>query len=208
MNEQQLLDQITARAAELDWNAFETYWLKAVSDFYSPQGLSRTAIKDTAGYKLGQTLGSDLAVKSGHAKRSSEFILTRTDDPPAKITGEHLIALGSSNAANCGAKKQWFTVDLYRTVAGTHVAHVKYRGGSGLREEPIDCVYTGKTPAALMQRLDAVDTEDDFVTGWPHATGDFVARHATVCDYADKEYRDVLEKCRAVLAPDEPETIL
>lgn len=142
----------------------------------------------------------------------TEYILTRTDLAPAKINGEQLAELASSNAALSGpdaANKQWFTITLYKTVAGTHVAHVKYRGGSKLREEPVDMVYTGKTAEELMSKIDAIDTDADFVTGWPTETNpEWMRRHETVCDFADRQFREVREKARAILVPfEEPEII-
>lgn len=142
----------------------------------------------------------------------TEFILTRTHQPPAKITGEKLAAIKSSNAslANvASSNRQWVLLDLYCTQAGTHVAHIQYRGGSRLREQPVDYVCTGKTGAELMRKLDAIDTEEEFVTGWPNEVNpDFIKRHETVCDYADLQYREVLEEARKVLTPnEEPEII-
>lgn len=143
----------------------------------------------------------------------TEYILTRSNAPPAKLTGECLGQFRSSNADVPDAEtaaKQWFLLDLYRTVAGTYVAHIRYRAGRKLRrEQPLDVVYTDKSGAHLMMTLDGIDTEKTFVGGWPNSVyPEYQERHRTCCEFAENQFADVLEQARKVLTPhEEPEEI-
>lgn len=139
-----------------------------------------------------------------------QFTLTRTGLPPASLVGE---SLGSVSSINAGLRDretsavQWFVVDLYRTQAGTYVAHVQYRAGSRLgREHPVDRVWTAGSAEAILANLGAISAASEFVRGWPGAGEpdanrgkDFTAQHKSVCQYAGEQWRDVLGKLRGLL---------
>jgi hypothetical protein len=135
----------------------------------------------------------------------TDFILTRTSEPSAKITGELTGSAQSRNADSPtkeSSNRQWFLVDVYRTTKGTFVAHVKYRAGSKLgREEPCDMVVVAPSGEVLFDKLKAIVASEEFVVGWPgdgmpeHNGGrDFTSHDASVCKFADLEWENLLER--------------
>jgi hypothetical protein len=67
--ERQLVAELRKRAsAGQDWNAFDTFWLRAVADFYDAQGLSRQESRQTIVYRIAQDLSARLAVAAGLAR--------------------------------------------------------------------------------------------------------------------------------------------
>lgn len=134
-----------------------------------------------------------------------EFILTRSSEIPAKITGT---LVGSSASKNSEipdretSNRQWFTMDVYRLDSGTYVAHVKYRAGSRIsREEPCDRVYTGPDGGSLLNSLQSLDPVVEFVVGWPgdghpdqNHGRDFRKHDKSVCQYAEIEWENLLER--------------
>jgi hypothetical protein len=51
-----------------DWNAFSNFWLPQVAEFYKKRGLTRSEIRATILYRVGQDLGSRLAFAAGLAQ--------------------------------------------------------------------------------------------------------------------------------------------
>jgi hypothetical protein len=67
--ERKLVAKLTRQAKEVgDWNEFENYWTRAVTDFYAGSGLSRKQARATGVYRIAQDLGSRLAVQAGIAR--------------------------------------------------------------------------------------------------------------------------------------------
>lgn len=134
------------------------------------------------------------------------YTLNRTGETPATLTGVHLGTVSSSNAATPDretSSKQWFTIDLYRTAAGTTVAHVQYRAGSKLgRETPVDCVESSRNAASLFDSIG----EDDFVHGWPgegspdaNRGRDFTSHHASVMQHGKQQLNEAVTAAMALL---------
>lgn len=98
------------------------------------------------------------------------YTLNRTGETPATLTGVHLGTVSSSNASTPSKEttaKQWFIIDLYRTAAGTTVAHMQYRAGSKLgREVPVDRVLSSPEADKLITALYGLAITE-FITGWP-----------------------------------------
>lgn len=134
-----------------------------------------------------------------------EYTLTRHREIPAKITGTLLGSSASRNydmAEKESSSRQWFTLDVYKTESGIHVAHVKYRAGSRIsREEPCDMVYTAPDGGSLLTRLNGLDPVAEFVVGWPgdghpdeNYGKDFRKQDQSVCRFAQSEWDNLLEK--------------
>lgn len=132
-----------------------------------------------------------------------EITLDRTGDRPATFRGELISSFKSTNASVADkdtSTKQWFVLDLYRTVTGTHIAHIRYRAGSKLgREVPKDVLYTAKSLTDLFDVVKMIPPADTFVT--PRADisqraplEDAARWHETNCRYATKEFTDMLHK--------------
>ena len=68
-DERKLVSRLKRRAkSHSDWNDFENYWTHAVADFYDRRGMSRSASRRTAVYRIAQDLGSRIAVSQGLAQ--------------------------------------------------------------------------------------------------------------------------------------------
>jgi hypothetical protein len=64
--ERQLVERLRRRArTHPDWCGFGTYYLRAVTDFYDPRGLSRKAVVQTAVFRIAQDLSSRLGIAAG-----------------------------------------------------------------------------------------------------------------------------------------------
>jgi len=69
--ERKLVSRLKRRATtHPDWNDFENYWLKAVAGLYEGRGLTRREVTRTVAWRIGQDLGSRLAVEAGLARIS------------------------------------------------------------------------------------------------------------------------------------------
>lgn len=144
-----------------------------------------------------------------------EFTLERTDNIPAKITGQFIGTVSSANYAipdRETSSKQWFVIDLYRTDArGTYVAHVHYRAGSKLgRENPIDRVVTAADPVGLIAALNAAPITD-YVTGWPEKGDpaanrgrDYRSNHANVMEYGESQFAEAIDAAELLLGAKPP----
>lgn len=70
-------------ASNPQWHEYHNAWQPEVERLYSPRGLSRREILETVVYRVGQDLGSRLAIAQGKARRSDyrddleRLILTR-----------------------------------------------------------------------------------------------------------------------------------
>ena len=146
-----------------------------------------------------------------------EFKLSRTDEPPALITGELIGQFKSSNTTAAGYQqsRQWFEIDVYTTTKGTWVAHVRYRAGERIRrEKPRDIVILAKSAAELVDKLDAFKPVEEFVTGWPEGGApaandgrDLRRNHADVCRYAEEQWKDIVDKISDATDAEAPEII-
>ena len=63
-----VMRELMANSSRRDWSAFRNYWISRVDEFYSARGLSRREIQRSLLYRIGQDLGSRLAVASGVAR--------------------------------------------------------------------------------------------------------------------------------------------
>ena len=66
--ERTLMGELKSRAARQDWTEYSNFWMTRVHDFYSARGLSRPEIQKSVLYRIGQDLGSRLAVSAGLAR--------------------------------------------------------------------------------------------------------------------------------------------
>ncbi|MFM9961425.1 MAG: hypothetical protein ACKV2Q_09380 [Planctomycetaceae bacterium] len=67
--EQKLISDLRSAAKKAkDWSSFSNLWMPKVSEFYSPLGLTRPQIRQTAGYRVAQDLDSRLAIANGQAR--------------------------------------------------------------------------------------------------------------------------------------------
>jgi len=143
-----------------------------------------------------------------------EFILSRTDQPPAKITGTQIGIARSSNAAPVSGEippggRQAFWIVLYLLASAKIVAHVMYRAGSQLgREEPVDDVVVGVNAADLMAKLTALDGAE-FVTGWPeygdpavNRGKDYRPQHDSVMRHGRKQLAEAVADAGKILRTD------
>jgi hypothetical protein len=75
------LAALAKRAPE--WSEFRNAWLAQIEKLFSPRGLTRAQILDTTAYRIGQDIGSRLAIAQGKARASDyrdeleQLILTR-----------------------------------------------------------------------------------------------------------------------------------
>lgn len=132
-----------------------------------------------------------------------QITLERTGDRPVAFTGNLTKSFASPNATYAGketSSRQWILIDLYQTIAGTQIAHIRYRAGSKLgREQPKDLVITGKTLVDLFDAVKLLDPVEAFVTPRDHISQkaspeDAVRWHETACRYAKSEFSSVLNK--------------
>ena len=134
-----------------------------------------------------------------------EYVLTRSGEIPAKISGELIGSSASKNIttpAKESSARQWFTLDVYRTASGRFVAHIKYRAGSRLaREEACDVIEVAPSGERLLAQLQGINPSDNFVVGWPgdghpddNYGKDFRENDASVCRYAHIEWDNLLER--------------
>ncbi len=64
--EQRLVSQLRRRArSHPDWCDFDTYWMRAVAEFYDERELKRSQSRQTAAYRIGQDLGNRLGIAAG-----------------------------------------------------------------------------------------------------------------------------------------------
>lgn len=82
--EQAVLNKLKRLAASNpEWHEYHNAWLPEVDRLYSSRGLNRREIVETVVYRIGQDLGSRLAIEQGKARRSDyrdeleRLILTR-----------------------------------------------------------------------------------------------------------------------------------
>lgn len=82
--ERDLIARLTALAAtNPQWSAYRNFWLSEVERLYGARGLSRQQIVETVVYRVGQDLGSRLAIVKAQARPSDyrdeleQLILTR-----------------------------------------------------------------------------------------------------------------------------------
>lgn len=69
--EKQLVARFFRRArTHPDWCDFDTYWMRAVAEFYDARGMSRKRSQKTAAYQIGQDLGSRLGIAAGYIRPS------------------------------------------------------------------------------------------------------------------------------------------
>jgi hypothetical protein len=65
-DERRLVAQLRRRArANPDWDAFDNYWMLAVTEFYDARGLSRKQSRQTAAFRIAQDLSSRLGLAQG-----------------------------------------------------------------------------------------------------------------------------------------------
>ena len=50
------------------WSAYSNFWMAKVHDHYAASGLSRRVIRETVPYRIGQDLGSRVAIAQGLAR--------------------------------------------------------------------------------------------------------------------------------------------
>ena len=68
-DERRLISELRSAAKKSkDWSSFSNLWMSKVSEFYSPRGLTRPQIRQTAGYRVGQDLDSRMAIAKGLAR--------------------------------------------------------------------------------------------------------------------------------------------
>jgi hypothetical protein len=69
VEERQLVAELQqgARTAP-GWNEFDTFWTRAVADFYEARGLDRKQSRQTVVYRIGQDLSSRLGIAAGLAR--------------------------------------------------------------------------------------------------------------------------------------------
>lgn len=64
--ERRLLARLRRRArTHPDWCAFDSYWMRAVAEFYDARGLTRKDCVRTAVYRIAQDLGNRLGIAAG-----------------------------------------------------------------------------------------------------------------------------------------------
>ena len=69
--ERQVLEKLEALARNgTEWSRYRNQWLGKVQELYSDRGLSRTQIMETPIYRIGQDIGSRLAIAQGRARHS------------------------------------------------------------------------------------------------------------------------------------------
>ena len=66
-DEREFIKVLQCRAQTDDWNEFDSFWMKAVAEFYDSRGLSRRQSSKTEVFRIAQDLSSRLAVASGVA---------------------------------------------------------------------------------------------------------------------------------------------
>ena len=68
-DERKLIAELQAKAKRSrEWAAFRNLWILRVSEFYGVQGLTRSQIRQTAGYRIGQDLASRMMIAQGLAR--------------------------------------------------------------------------------------------------------------------------------------------
>ncbi len=146
------------------------------------------------------------------------YIITPTDSPPFQFNGDYLAEFASSNARlpdRESSSRQWFTIDVYRTMAGNHVAVVHYRAGSRLgREMPVDTVTFEPSAESLFDSLDQIEGSS-FVSGWPdngdpasNRGRDFRRNDAQVRQHADDQYTEAINALAdKLIGPEQPTVI-
>jgi hypothetical protein len=143
-----------------------------------------------------------------------DFILSHTDNPPAKITGEQIGIARSSNAAPIPGElppggRQAFWIVLYRLASAKIVAHVMYRAGAQLgREEPVDDIIVGTDAADLLAKLATLDGAD-YVSGWPefgepavNRGRDYRSQHESVMRHGRKQLTEAVRDAQRLLRVD------
>jgi len=66
--ERTLVRELMANSSRRDWSDFRNYWIGRVDEFYSARGLNRREIQQSLLYRIGQDLGSRIAVAAGLAR--------------------------------------------------------------------------------------------------------------------------------------------
>src|SRR5258708_18466917 len=66
--ERTLVRELMANSNRRDWSDFRNYWMTRVDEFYSARGLDRKEIRESLAFRIGQDLGSRLAVAAGVAR--------------------------------------------------------------------------------------------------------------------------------------------
>lgn len=82
--ERTLIEKLKAYARKRPkWYSYSNLWTAQVEQLYAPRGLSRRQMIETIVYRVGQDLGSRLAIAQGQARRSDyrdeleQLILTK-----------------------------------------------------------------------------------------------------------------------------------